>query len=121
MDNYHEFIEQKNYADLQMFSKVKESVGYDGAKIPFVPSFKVEEIKQDLTEFYHLVSTALWKNSFLIEGKNEKEYSILKKNLFSKKTRVRCLLKNIHFKSIFRAIRYPRTTLRKIKVILKND
>ncbi len=121
LDNYHEFIEQKNYADLQMFSKVKESVGYDGAKIPFVPSFKVEEIKQDLTEFYHLVSTALWKNSFLIEGKNEKEYSILKKNLFSKKTRVRCLLKNIHFKSIFRAIRYPRTTLRKIKVILKND
>ena len=121
LDNYHEFIERKRYADLQMFSKVKESVGYDGAKISFVPSFKVEEIKEDLSEFYHLINTALWKNSFLIDGKNEKEYLLIQKELFSKKTRIRCLFKNIRFKTILKAIRYPRTTIRKIKMILKND
>ena len=104
-----------------MFVNIKESVGYDGEKISFVPVFKEEEIKQDLTKFYNEINTALWKNSFLIEGKNEEEYNAIKKELFSKKTRVKCLVKNINIKTILRAIRYPRTTLRKIKMVKKKN
>ena len=121
LDNYNEFIEEKTYKSLEMFVNIKESVGYDGGKISFVPVFKEEEIRKDLTKLYKEISTALWKNSFLIEGKNEEEYNTIKKELFSKKTRIKCLLKNINIKTILRAIRYPRTTLRKIKMVLKKN
>lgn len=121
LNNYNEFIENKNFKGLEMFANIKESVGYDGEKISFVPVFKEEDIRKDPTVFYREINVALWKNSFLIEGKNEEEYNLLKKELFSKKTRIKCLLKNINIKTILRSIRYPRTTIRKIKMILKKN
>lgn len=121
LNNYNEFIENKNFKGLEMFANIKESVGYDGEKISFVPVFKEEDIRKDPTVFYREINVALWKNSFLIEGKNEEEYNAIKKELFSKKTRIKCLLKNINIKTILRAIRYPRTTLRKIKMVLKKN
>lgn len=118
ISNYDEFLENRKYKDLVMFQKIVESVGYDGKNTTFVPTFCYEEIKKDLSTFYKEIDKSLWKKTFLIEGKNEEEYELIKKQLFSKKTKIKCFIKSINAKSLYRALRYPRTTLRKIKSIL---
>lgn len=119
IQNYEKFINEKKYDDLKMFKNIIESVGYDNQTTSFVPSYTKEEIEKDLANFYKEIDKSLWKDTFLVENMNEEEYNHFKKELFSKKKKLKCLFKSFHFKDIPRLIRYPRTTIRKIKSILK--
>ena len=117
--NYNTFLKEKNYEDLQMFKNTVESVGYDGNPIMFVPTYKEEYILNNLADFYKEISKSLWNQSFLVEGKNKEEYELLQKKLNKKFTKIKCIIKATNIKSILKALRYPRTTIRKLKSILR--
>lgn len=117
--NYEKFINEKNYADLKMFRDIVESVGYDNQKIHFVPTYTKEQIKSNLANFYKEIDKSLWKDTFFIEDMDEEEFNHFKKELFSRKAKIKCLAKSFRLRDIPRLLRYPRTTLRKIKSILK--
>jgi len=119
--NYKEMIKNKNYQDLVMFSSVMEAVGYDGGKLPFVNTYKKEEVLEDLKSFYEKISESLWKNTFLLEGMEQEEYEEFTVSLKSTKRKIRSIIKSLSLLKILKALRYPRTTLRKIKALMKND
>lgn len=121
LQNYQEFILNKRYEDLVMFSSVYEAVGYEGGKLPFVQEFEEEEVKKDLKSFYETISASLWKDAYLIKGANKEEYEFFKQELFSTKTKICGMIKSISFLQILRAIRYPRTTIRKIKSLFSKQ
>jgi len=120
LSNYEERIKNKDFEDLKMFSNITESISYDGEKMNFVKTFTLEEIENDLKGFYQSISSSLWKNTFFVQNVNENEYLEIKNKLFGKKARMKALLKSISFKSFLRAFRYPRTTIRKIKVFFRD-
>ena len=119
IQNYRNFIQQRNFNDLKMFKNITEAVGFDGDRISFVPTFKKEEVLANPKEFYDLISKSLWKNAYLFDDVEEEEYNQIKEMIFSKKSKVKSIVKNMNVKTVYRAFRYPRTTIRKIKKVIQ--
>ena len=119
LNNYKTFLIERKYEHLKMFEKVTEAVGFDGARLSFVPTLKESDIRNNLNEFSKKTDSAMWRNTFLVEGMNQKEYEAFIKELNSKKFQLKYIVKNMNIKTIYQTFRYPRTSIRRIKNFLK--
>lgn len=76
MENYKEFIDEKKFEDLKMFTEVATNVGFRGKELPFVDTYTKRDITQNTDKFLKKLDKAIWKGAFMVkEITNQKEYN----------------------------------------------
>ena len=114
---YRNFIMNKKYEDLVMFSKLETNVGYAGDSYSFIPTFTKQEIEENVPRFMDEINRAMWNGTFLVKEINSAEdYEEYKKKIFSTFNKI-TLHDICTYPNFKKAVKHPRKAVRKLKEI----
>ncbi len=103
----NDFIVRKDFEDMEKFKVFKSNIGLDDRYFSFVETYNKEYVENNKSMFIKEIENSLWKNSFLIDGiDNKEEY-----NQFLKKHKIKRAYKNkkiFNKKNILKGLKNPK-------------
>lgn len=115
IQDYLDFIDQKQYQDLLQFKDISLSVGFGENSMPlkFVTSYSIKEFLENRKRITRLGSQNLWKHALIIEGSAEEfrksKKKLMKMPFFITKER------------IFKAMKNPKKAIKYLKRMARLD